>query len=79
MQRCLIGLEEHLPLSVLMDHGPVNSTDRTFAIDGNKLRRGEKFRHEIQEEEDQHFQYVDGIYTDGKKDATLTISKNNDK
>ena len=30
-------------------------------------------------EKDQRFQYVDGIYADGKKDATLTISKNNDK
>ena len=43
-------------------------------------REREKFRLEIQENEDQHFQYVDGmIYTDGKKDATLAIFKNNDK
>ena len=45
-----------LATSVLMDHGLVNSTDHTLPIDRNKLRtEREKFRLEIQEEEDQHF------------------------
>ena len=51
-----------------------------MAFDRNELKRErEKFRLEIQEEEDQHFQYVDGMYTDGKKDATLMIYKKSDK
>ena len=53
-----------LATSVLMDHGLVNSTNHTLAIDRNKLRRErKKFRLEHQEKEDQHFQYVDWIYS----------------
>lgn len=52
-----------LATSVLMDHGLVSNTNQSFAIDRNKLRRErEKYRFEIQPEEDQLFQHVDGIY-----------------
>ena len=56
----------------------MNSTGHTLTIDRNKLKREKNFSARDSREV-QHFQYVDGIHTYGKKDATSTISKNNDK
>jgi len=46
--------------------------DKTYVIDKNKLRRErEKYRHIISEKEAIFYKFIDGIYIDGRKDATL--------
>ena len=54
----------------------VTDTDKTQVIDRSKLRRErQKYREEIQTEEELQFDMVDGIYIDGRKDATITCIK----
>ena len=65
-----------LATSVLMDHGIIEPNDTKFVIDRSKLRR-ERMRHreEMRKEEKELFGKVDGIYVDGKKDATLVLKE----
>lgn len=66
--------------ATLKDFGIVTDTDTTYVIDRSKLRRErQKYREEIQEEEEKLFQMVDGIYIDGKKDATMVTTEHNGK
>ena len=60
-----------LGTGALKDHGLVTDTDTKFVIDRSKLRRERnKYRREIQAEEEKLFGLVDSIYVDGRKDAT---------
>jgi len=45
--------------------------DKTYIIDKNKLRRErEKYKSIIAKEEAVFYKFIDGIYNDGRKDAT---------
>ena len=55
--------------AALTDAG-ITDLDKTYVIDKNKLRR-EKYRHIISEKEAIFYKFIDGIYIDGRKDATL--------
>ena len=56
--------------------GIVTDTDKTHVIDRSKVRRErQKYREEIQTEEELQFDMVDGIYIDGRKDTTITSIK----
>ena len=60
--------------AALKDAGYLTETDKQHVIDKNKLRRERaKYRTEIQAEESANYKLVDGIYLDGRKDATLTL------
>ena len=60
--------------AALEDAGLITPEDSSYVIDKNKLRRErEKYRMEIRENERTHFEIVNGIYLDGKKDDTLTL------
>ena len=51
--------------------------DNILVIDRSKLRRERaRFREKLRKE-DKKFQLVNGIYIDGKKDATLTVTEIN--
>ena len=65
--------------SVLQEAGIISPSDKLFVIDKNKLKRQRnKYRQEIRAEKDRFFELVNGIYVDGRQDATvvLTIGKN---
>jgi len=52
--------------------GLITDLDKTYVIDENKLRRErEKYRNIISEEEAIFYKFIDGIYINGRKDATL--------
>jgi len=56
----------------LKDAGLIVGLDKTYVIDKNKLRRErEKYRNIISEDEAIFYKFIDGIYIDGRKDATL--------
>ena len=58
--------------AVLKDAGLITDLDKTYVVDKNKLRRErEKYRNIIGEEEAIFYKFIDGIYIDGRKDATL--------
>ena len=61
---------------MLIDHGIIEPNDTKFVIDRSKLRR-ERMHHreEMRKEEKELFGKVDGIYVDGKKDATLVLKE----
>jgi len=78
----LAMMSEHYQLSdrasaavanaALKDAGLITDLDKTYVIDKNKLRRErEKYRNIISEEEAIFYKFIDGIYIDGRKDATL--------
>jgi len=54
----------------LKDPGLITDLDKTYVIGKSKLRR-EKYRNIISEEEAIFYKFIDGIYIDGRKDATL--------
>ena len=62
--------------SVLIDDGIIEPNDTKFVINRSKLQR-ERMRHreEMRKEEKELFGKVDGIYVDGKKDATLVLKE----
>ena len=61
----------------LKDTGVTTGTDRSLVIDKNKWRRErERQRNHIYQEKELFFKVVDGIYIDGRKDATLTLKQN---
>ena len=65
-----------LATSVLINHGIIEPNDTKVVIDRSKLGR-ERMRHreEMRKEEKELFGKVDGIYVDGKKDATSVLKE----
>ena len=62
--------------AALKDAGLITETDGSFVIDKNKLQRErERCRNHIRHEEELFFKVVDGIYIDGRKDATLALKQ----
>ena len=62
--------------SALKDAGLITDLDKTYVIHKNKLRRErEKYRNVITEEAI-FYKFIDGIYIDGRKDATLLTEHN---
>ena len=62
--------------SVLQDVGMIDEANNSFVIDRSKLRRErERCRKEIQQKEVENFKFIDGLYLDGRKDATLVMTK----
>ena len=62
--------------AILKAFGIVTDTNKTNVIDRSKLRRErQKYREEIQKDEELQFGAVDGIYIDGRKDATIISVK----
>ena len=60
----------------LQDIGMIDQENNTFVIDLSKLRRErEQCRKEIQEKEMENFKLINGLYFDGRKDATLMMAK----
>ena len=60
----------------LQDIGMIDQENNTFVIDRSKLRRErERCRKEIQEKEMENFKLINGLYFDGRKDATLMMAK----
>jgi len=58
----------------LQNIGMIDKENFSVVIDRSKLRRERKrYRKETQETE--HFKYVNGLYFDGRKDATLAMVK----
>jgi len=58
--------------AALKDSGLITDLDKTCVIDKNKLgREREKYRNIISEDEAIFYKFIDGIYIDGRKDATL--------
>ena len=63
--------------AVLQDVDLISNENKNLVIDKNKVRRErEKFRKEIQKEEDVFWSMVNGVYIDGRKDSTLTNIQN---
>ena len=62
--------------ATLKAFGIATDTNKTNVIDRSKLRRErQKYREEIQKDEELQFGAVDGIYIDGRKDATIISVK----
>ena len=62
--------------ATLKAFGIVTHTNKTNVIDRSKLRRErQKYREEIQKDEELQFEAVDEIYIDGRKDATIISVK----
>ena len=60
----------------LQDIGMIDQENNTFVIDRSKLRRErERCRKEIQEKEMENFKLINGLYFDGRKDATQMMAK----
>jgi len=58
--------------AALKDAGLITDLDKTYVIDKNKLRRErEKYRNIISEDEAIFYKFIDWVYIDGRKDATL--------
>jgi len=58
--------------AALKDAGLIMDLDKTYVIDKNKLRRErEKYRNIISEDEAIFYKFIDWVYIDGRKDATL--------
>ena len=65
--------------ATLKDFGVVTDYDASLVIDRSKLRRErQKYRDEIRKAEGL-FEIVDGIYIDGRKDATLVVTESDGK
>ena len=66
--------------ATLKDFGVVTENDASLVIDRSKLRRErQKYRDEIRKAEEGLFEIVDGIYIDGRKDATLVVTESDGK
>ena len=66
--------------ATLKDFGVVTEYDASLVIDRSKLRRErQKYRDEIRKAEEGLFEIVDGIYIDGRKDATLVVTESDGK
>ena len=62
--------------AVLKDVGLVTENDKKLVIDKNKLRRErQKYREDIRQNQSKFFHMINGVYVDGRKDATLTTSQ----
>ena len=62
--------------ATLKAFGIVTDTNKTNVIDRSELRRKrQKYREKIQKDEELQFGAVDGIYVDGRKDATIISVK----
>ena len=62
--------------ATLKAFGNVTDTNKTNVTDRSKLRRErQKYREEIQKDEELQFGAVDGIYIHGRKDATIISVK----
>ena len=62
--------------ATLKAFGIATDANKTNVIDRSKLRRErQKYREEIQKDEELQFGAVDGIYIDGRKDATIISVK----
>ena len=58
--------------AALKDAGLITDLGKTYVIDKNNLRREtEKYRDIISEGEAIFYKFIDGIYVDGTKDATV--------
>ena len=74
------GVGAALGTGALTDHGIITDTDKTYVIDRSKLRRERnKYRKQLQLDEQKLFEKVDAIYFDGKKDATRKQAMVNNK
>jgi len=63
--------------AALKDAGLITDLDKTYVIDKNMLRKNrEKHRNIISEDEAIFYKFIDGIYIDGRKDATLLTEHN---
>ena len=66
--------------ATLKDFGIVTDYDASLVIDRSKLRRErQKYRNEIRKAEEGLFEIVDGMYIDGRKDATLVMTESDGK
>ena len=65
----------------MQDLGLVNEENKSLITDHHKLRRKrQKYREEIRDQEEVNFNLVDGLYLDGRKDATQVLLQSpNDK
>ena len=64
---------------IMCDIGYISETNTKFVIDRSKLRRERaKYRMEIMTKEQTFIDVVDGIYLDGRKDATLSTRHEGD-
>jgi len=62
--------------AALKDAGLITDLDKTYVIDKNKLQRErQKYRNIFNEEETIFYEFIDGIYIDGRKDATLLTER----
>ena len=62
--------------AVLKDVGLVTENDKKLVIDKNKLRRErQKYREDIRQNQSKFFHMINGVYVDGRKDATLITSQ----
>ena len=57
--------------AALKDTGLITDLDKTYVIDKNKLRRERENYRNIINEEAILYKFIDGIYIDGRKDASL--------
>ena len=62
----------------LKNFGVVTDCDASLVIDRSKLKREhQKYRDKIRKAEEGLFEIVDGIYIDGRKEATLVVTESN--
>ena len=65
---------------VLKDYGIITDGDKSQVIDRSKLRRErDKQQKLIQKQEKDNCKYVNALYFDGKKDATMIMAECNGK
>ena len=67
--------EAAIATAILKAFGIVTDTNKTNVIDRSKLRERQKYREEIQKDKELQYGAVDGIYIDGRKDATIISVK----
>ena len=62
--------------AVLKYYDIITDMDSSQVIDRSKIRRERaKYRKAIQKKEEEHFENVNSLYFDGKKDATLMVAE----
>ena len=61
--------------AVLTDVEIITKNKKTYIIDKSKLRRErQKYRKQIRQDQAMFYEQVNGVYVDGRKDATLTTT-----
>ena len=61
--------------AVLTDVGIITKSQKTYIIDKSKLRRErQKYREQIRQDQAMFYEQVNGVYVDGRKDATWTTT-----